>query len=632
MDSEDASSPSAAAAVGAEDGVEEFEDDQSHTSDEEADEHPLAQPICDALFEDPVYAVSAHPTAPIIAAGHGGDGVCAWDARTGAVLLQADKVHTDSVTAVGFSSDGKYLASASLDHTLRVWKVQEVPPSLPPSTADAAASIDGAASSSASTDGAGVECPTGMAGRTTWEIVSGKRKKKRTKKRGAKAKVGGKSGSKEDTASADPEAEAAAATEAYPAPLVLEGPSEDVEWMAWHPSGPALLCGSADCTAWLFDVSSGECISVLAGHEGAVTAGTFDGKGKLAVTGSDDGTLRVWAPGTGECKRVVRGAGWFAAGQPVVSIAAHPSKPLVLAGGVDGTARLVNIATGRVLATLDHADGAGKALEAAATRAAQRQASALESAMSKLAEAEAAGEDGVEIDISGEAEAESEAAASASGHGADASAAAGASAGGSKLAAAAEAAGEGEEQLGGGEGPPSIEGVGFCALEGVQLAATAGSDGSLRVWDLSTMRPRAACKQEGSIVRLAWHPSEPAVVTCSSDGSVRAFDARDGTTLVVLPAHGALCLDMQLAVWQRPAGEPEPVPAAGHEEPTGEPGHEDAEAEDDAASGASDEAAAAAVEVSGEHEAMERLRVPWGEVVVVSGGDDCRIALLELEL
>ena len=43
-----------------------------------------------------------------------------WDATTGQESLTL-KGHTDAVTSVSFSPDGKRLASASLDQTVKVW-------------------------------------------------------------------------------------------------------------------------------------------------------------------------------------------------------------------------------------------------------------------------------------------------------------------------------------------------------------------------------------------------------------------------------------------------------------------------------------------------------------------------------
>jgi hypothetical protein len=86
---------------------------------------------------------------------------------------------------------------------------------------------------------------------------------------------------------------------------------------------------------------------------------------------------------------------------------------------------------------------------------------------------------------------------------------------------------------------------------------------------------------------------------------------------------------MQLAVWQRPPGEPEPAAKS-------ESLEEEADAEAAAGADADEDTDAAAVAeaetvVVADDSADDTLQpIPWGEVVVVSGGDDCRIALLEL--
>lgn len=83
----------------------------------------------------------------------------------------------------------------------------------------------------------------------------------------------------------------------------LEGP-EDVEWAHWHSKGNAIIAGSRDGTVWMWLTHNGQCVHVFAGHDGAVSAGTFTKDGKMICTGGEDGTVRQWMPKTGQCRHV----------------------------------------------------------------------------------------------------------------------------------------------------------------------------------------------------------------------------------------------------------------------------------------------------------------------------------------
>jgi angio-associated migratory cell protein len=85
--------------------------------------------------------------------------------------------------------------------------------------------------------------------------------------------------------------------------LVLDGP-EDVEFAQWHSKGNAIVAGSKDGTIWMWLAHDGQCVQVFAGHDGAVSTGTFTSDGKLVCSGGEDGSIRVWAPKTGACKHV----------------------------------------------------------------------------------------------------------------------------------------------------------------------------------------------------------------------------------------------------------------------------------------------------------------------------------------
>ena len=42
----------------------------------------------------------------------------------------------------------------------------------------------------------------------------------------------------------------------------LEGPADDVHWVAWHPRGDVVLAGSEDFSAWMWLARSGDCMQV----------------------------------------------------------------------------------------------------------------------------------------------------------------------------------------------------------------------------------------------------------------------------------------------------------------------------------------------------------------------------------
>jgi angio-associated migratory cell protein len=267
--------------------------------------------------------------------------------------------------------------------------------------------------------------------------------------------------------------------------LTLEGPS-DVEWLSFHPKGgTVLLAGSGDGTVWMFHIPLQKCLQVFVGHELAVTAGDFSPDGKWALTASADATLRIWAPKTGLNKHVFR----FQTPAGLTCMATHGGSDgmLVVVGGEDGLAHVCHIGTKKEIATLSHFDPPPSGTIARTNH-----------------------DDDDDI------------------------------------------GGDEEDEM---EYPMSVEAVGFAPSQ-PNWCATGGVDGKLKIWDLSR---DGQCRQvcvppemdsvaavPDGITRLQWHPLLPLVFTASNSGSVRLWDARNGSLLYTLTGGVEQINDMEV--------------------------------------------------------------------------------------
>jgi eukaryotic-like serine/threonine-protein kinase len=111
---------------------------------------------------------------------------------------------------------------------------------------------------------------------------------------------------------------------------------------AFSPDGRTVISGSEDGTARLWDADSGMSIGSPLRHREPVVAVAFSPDGKTVLTGSDDHVARLWDATTGEPigPELTPQAG-------VIAIAFHPGRKLILTGFQDSTARLRDVTTGQ---------------------------------------------------------------------------------------------------------------------------------------------------------------------------------------------------------------------------------------------------------------------------------------------
>lgn len=107
------------------------------------------------------------------------------------------------------------------------------------------------------------------------------------------------------------------------------------------PDGERALSASLDATLRLWDLGSGQALSVLSGHEGAATSVAFLAGGARAVSGGRDRTVRLWDLTEARLLRALDGHG-----ETVSAVDASPDGTRVASASWDGTVRVWDLRRG----------------------------------------------------------------------------------------------------------------------------------------------------------------------------------------------------------------------------------------------------------------------------------------------
>jgi hypothetical protein len=107
------------------------------------------------------------------------------------------------------------------------------------------------------------------------------------------------------------------------------------------------VSGSDDGSVRVWDASSGECVRELVGHSHWTRSVALSADGGRVVSGSDDGSVRVWDALSGECVRKLVGhTNW------VRSVALSADGGRVVSGSDDGSVRVWDVLSGECVREL----------------------------------------------------------------------------------------------------------------------------------------------------------------------------------------------------------------------------------------------------------------------------------------
>jgi WD40 repeat protein len=223
-----------------------------------------------------------------------------WDAKTGAAGPVL-KGHAGWVTRAAFSADGKRIITTSWDQTARIWDAgtgTELAVLRGHNAAlfDAVFSPDGKWALTSAYDGTArlwfVE------GSTTVNTITDHTANVfnvQFSPDGARIVTGSSDGVR------------VAAADTGRNLLTIREKKGGPQSFRLSPDGTRILTTSSDGTAGIWNTASGQEMSILTGHEGAVTSGAFNRDGTRIVTCSADKTARVWDSITGRQIAVLPG-------------------------------------------------------------------------------------------------------------------------------------------------------------------------------------------------------------------------------------------------------------------------------------------------------------------------------------
>jgi WD40 repeat protein len=239
--------------------------------------------------------------------------------------------HDDPICGITWSADGKSIASASRDRTIRLWNAVTGEEQSIFTNKGRSGTLT---SVSWSTNGRELIAGTTTKNLRLWDCKTGKATSRQGHSAAINSVAFSPNGRMRASGSSDKTIRLCNASDGKLRSTLKEHTGE-ILCLAWSPNSQILASGSSDKTIRLWAAKDGRCLRTFQGHSGGVLSVAFSPDGRMLASASKDCTIRIWDHKQKRLRNILEGHT-----DPITCISFSFDNRLLASKSTDGTVRL----------------------------------------------------------------------------------------------------------------------------------------------------------------------------------------------------------------------------------------------------------------------------------------------------